>query len=189
MNEENAKKLLFEVDDVLKKIPLDYILYGGTLLGAIRDKKFIDVDKDVDFACLIEDFTPVAKDLAKTFENKGFEVHLVNHRHERPWGGLIYGIKLKKYGIPSDLFGWSRINYRRYVVSHYGSFVLVHTAEYLEKRKLIDFYGRRLPVPKDYEGLLREKYGDWRKPHMHFNNVCKPTCRKDLQEGNDFWWV
>lgn len=184
MDKENAQKLLFEVADILESVELPFMLYGGTCLGAYREDKFIDCDEDVDFACLHEEFLPLAKELAEKFTNAGFEVHIVDHRHEREWDGTIYGLKLSKYGINSDLFGWFNHHDKRFTFSHYGDFILAHDAKYFHMNKDLRFYGRVFRVPEDTEGFLTEKYGDWKIPHKEFNNVCKPTCR---YSGDDFW--
>ena len=189
MNPEDAKKLLFEIANIVETVGLKYMLYGGTCLGAIRDKAFVATDKDVDFACLNEDFVPVAKILVKMFSSAGMTVELIDHRHERPWSGLPYGIKISKYGVNSDFFSHFKVGNRRFVPSHYGSYCLVHKAEYLENLREIEFYGRRFNIPDRYSEFLVEKYGNWREPHREFYNVSKETCRKDCKDGNDFWWI
>ena len=189
MSEENAKKLLFEIDTIVGRIGLTYMLYGGTCLGAIREKSFIFLDLDVDFACLIEDFVLVSKDLMRAFFDNGFDAHLVDHRHDRPWSGLPYGIKLNKYGVNADFFGWTKLGDRRFCPSHFDKFVLVHSSKYLEELRKIEFYGKKFNVPKETHKFLMEKYGNWEKPHQEFSNICEPTCRKEVRAGNDFWWI
>jgi len=189
MNPDDAKKLLFEIASVVETVGLKYMLYGGTCLGAVRDKAFVATDRDIDFACLNEDFVPVAKILAKMFSSIGMTVELIDHRHERPWNGLPYGIKISKYGVNADFFSHFKIGKRRFVPSHNSDFCLVHEARYLEDLTEVEFYGRRFNIPTDYDGFLTEKYGDWREVHPSFYNVSKDTCRKVCKDGDDFWWV
>ena len=47
-SEKKAVKLLLDVNDILKNSNVDYWIEGGTLLGAIRDKKLIPWDHDLD---------------------------------------------------------------------------------------------------------------------------------------------
>ena len=189
MIEADAKKLLFEVDDIAREIDLQYILYGGTCLGAVRDKAFIDIDRDVDFVCLHEDFLDRYEELVEKLLQNQFEVEIVDHRHRRPWCGTPYGIKLRKYGISSDFFGWIKKGQWRYCPGHNEAYVLAHRAKHIQERTTIEFYGRTFNIPKDYVGFLNDKYGDWKNKHDEFDNVCKPTVRKEVRGGDDFWWV
>jgi len=189
MNEENAKTFLFEIADVAEAVRIPFMLYGGTCLGAVREGKFIDVDEDIDFACLSEDFIHIAQYIADAFAEAGMQVELVDHRHDRPWSGIPYGIKLHKHGINSDFFCHTSIGGRRFVPSHLGEYCLVHKAEHLEQLVTVDFYGRPFHIPREYTRFLEDKYGDWKVPHKEFANVSQPTCRKDCKDGNDFWWI
>ena len=182
MNEINAKKLLFVVADALEEVQASFFLYGGTFLGAVRDKKFIEIDRDVDLAMLQEDLLLKAQMITKQFVKKGLEIEIIDHRHVRAWDSSIYAIKFHGYGINGDLSAFKKIDGKRAMPSHIGDFWLVHTAKFLEQLSEIKFYGRIFKCPKDANGFLTEKYGDWRTPHKEFYNVSKPTCRK-----SEFW--
>jgi len=178
MIEENAKKLLFDVADVLEKVGVEFFLYGGTLLGAVREKRFIEIDKDVDLAILQEELLPAVEEITKRLKiEKKMRVHVVDHRHKRFWNGGVYAIKFKGYGINGDLTAFTRMKGKRAVPSHIGDFWLVHEARFLEELSTIEFYGRTFKRPRDVNGFLTEKYGDWRTPHKEFYNISK--CRMD----------
>lgn len=176
MNEINTKKLLFEAADVLEDIGVEFFLFDGTFLGAVRENRFIKIDRDIDLAMLHENFLPVAKDVGNRLIKKGIKIEIIDHRHEKPWDGSIYAIKFYGYGEHGDLVGYAKIKGKRAVPSHVGDFWRVHTARFLEELSEIEFYGRIFKVPKNADSLLTEEYGDWRTPHKEFYNISK--CRK-----------
>jgi len=177
MNNLNAKKLLFAVKDACDEVGLEFFLYGGTCLGAIREKKFIAIDKDVDTACLLENLTPVIKKLNEAFKARGLVTEIIDHRHYAPWDGSVYAIKYAGFGEHGELTAFKRHKDKRVIPSHANKHWLVHKAEYLEELRVITFYRRKFNVPKDTDGFLTEKYGNWRIPHEKFYNVSK--CRVD----------
>jgi len=176
MNEANAKKLLFEVADVLDNIGADYFLNAGTLLGAIRNKKFIDSDRNVDLTMLQENLIPIAKELESRLMKKGIKVHIIDHRHSKPWNGSVYAIKFRGYGVHGELSSYIKIKGKRAIPSHLSNHWFVFTARFFEELDEIEFYGRTFKCPKDADGFLAEIYGNWRTP-AKLSDVAYP-CKK-----------
>jgi len=177
MDELKAKKLLFEVADCLEELDFSYFLYGGTLLGAIREKKFIEIDRDIDLGCLMEDFKPRAFEIRDKFLANDIRFEFVDHRHKAPWDGTPYCIKFYKYGEHGDFVAWTKKDKDRFCPSHANDYALIHPALLLEELGQVEFYGRTFSIPKDFDTFLKHKYGDWRTPHKKFYNLSRPGCR------------
>ena len=64
-------ELLDEFDRVCKLLGIDYFLDSGTLLGAIRDGRFIPWDDDIDVIMLRKDYDVLISDMGKSFQ-KGY---------------------------------------------------------------------------------------------------------------------
>lgn len=178
MNETNAKKLLFTVADVLEDIGVEFFLFLGTFLGAVREKRFIEIDEDIDLGILQENLLPKAQIISSQFIKKGLRIEVIDHRHKKPWDGSIYAIKFYGYGEHGDLVGYAKMKGKRAVPSHAGDFWMVHTAKFFEELGEVEFYGRNFKIPKDINGALTELYGDWRTPIKRFDKPYETRCRK-----------
>lgn len=80
-------QLLRIVDNVLRKLQIDYWLDYGTLLGAVRHKGFIPWDDDMDISVVRSDFDYLKTLLPKKLSKYGIEVSIddsrlgVSYRH------------------------------------------------------------------------------------------------------------
>lgn len=189
MNHENAKKLLFDLDDVLNLLNIPYMLYAGTLLGAVRENDFISVDLDLDIAIMEENFN-WAKILT-TLECAGFKCEVIDHRHTRHWDGTVYAIKCKKYGERCDIVCLLKLGDKRYNPSHIDDPIFVHTEKYCYPWKKITMFGREFNIPEEYDNWLKEHYGDtWRVPSGVFWSDLRLFGTAKFPKGDDdFWWA
>jgi len=73
INENKVVESLKKVKNILEKKDIDFWLDTGTLLGAIREKKFIQWDKDIDIGVFYKDIKKI-KECFKELKNSGFEI-------------------------------------------------------------------------------------------------------------------
>ena len=73
MKEEDLVRSLKRINNVLKSADIDYWLDAGTLLGAVRENRFLPWDYDIDIGAWQKDVSDILKATSK-LEKEGFEV-------------------------------------------------------------------------------------------------------------------
>ena len=189
MNEENARKLLFDVADALDEVRLPFCLGAGTLLGAIREDRFIPIDQDIDLWARAEEFEPLVPAIVAAMAARGIKAGLVNHRHAGYWDGRFYALKFQKYGEHGDLTTFTKLGPYRYNPTH-GSqqpFCIVFDVDKFDEWSRIQFYDRPFRVPCDYNYILYQLYDNWQVPDTehnqpHLNRAYQPhfLTKKDI---------
>jgi len=167
MNATHALDNLRLVRDVLHRHGARPFLVDGTLLGAVREGRFIAHDTDVDTGCFIEDLRPR---LQCALTRAGFRLHRI---YGTPARG--YQLSLKRHKIKTDVFFYYRDPQGRYHAAwqkgqpiryRYWDFGLAP----------IQFLGLRFLVPDDPERFLRTKYGEvWRTPQVEWDWAWGPA--------------
>lgn len=94
MKEEIAVSVLKQVKETLDKHDIEFWLNLGTLLGAVRDGKFIPWDHDIDTATWYENISKLASALEE-FRRKGFAVY----------GQVSYPRNYHIYDIHTNILG------------------------------------------------------------------------------------
>ena len=136
---------------------LDFILFYGTLLGAIREQDFISHDEDIDIAMPITDLEHF-KNLLFVLRENGFEVARFEKR------GLM---SIMRNGEYIDIYFFTP-----YPEDNRLSTCICDICEvkYINNTTQMEFQGEMYTIPKDSEELLNFFYGkDWRTPIAMFN--------------------
>lgn len=177
---ENLIDFLNDVCETLKSMEVNYWLEGGTLLGAIRDKKLIPWDHDLDIGLLFES-EKKSKKIVKVLKNK-FKVKALSFpEYDDIWQlGDIRLLKVyKNKYIKSktdpclDIFFYYKGELDdigpvyKYVVWNRNAY---HPEKFLNNLKRAELEGIEFPVPGLYEEFLEAKYGaDWKTPKKEWN--------------------
>lgn len=165
MNKERAKQVLFDIIDIFEKYNIEYFLFLGTLLGAVREKDFIEGDNDIDIGildCFWNNpylYKKVAKDLLK----KG--LHITSILENSVMTIVKNGDANKDEEINVDLYYGHTNHFRDKNVIFLGNTWRMEIPNgYMYGLSEIDFLGRMVSVPHDPEKFLDDLYLDgWRE--------------------------
>lgn len=196
MNEENAKKLLFDVADALDEVGLPFCLGSGTLLGAVRDNEFMPIDLDIDLWARAEEFEPLVPAILIAMQNRGLKTEVIDHRHAGYWDGRYYAIKFSGHGEHGDLTAFTKMpGNLRYNPTHASEdpFCIVFNADdfYFQSWPYRLFYGRKFWIPNNFVAILDELYEpQWRIPHVRYDEPCNhPAYKSHFLTKQDIAYV
>ncbi len=179
--EKRAISLLFDVKKIIEELSLRYWIEGGTLLGAVRDKKLIPWDHDIDMGMINSSDLEIKK-LIKKLKKKFYVSVKSFDDTEGNWKlGSFRVIKVYpkkniffKDKLCLDIFIYylgsiPSVNGKvyKYVVWGKNAF---HKRSFFDTLEEIDFYGKKISVPSNYENFLEVKYGPtWKTPNKKWN--------------------
>ncbi len=155
INKSIAKENLLLLKKKLDLIDIQYGLIAGTLLGAVREKDFIDHDEDIDLFFFDEDRERVF-DIVPQLKDNGFEIARYDCR------GMMSVMRKGEY---IDFYFFSKFNNELR-----GCCGWLIPKYFLENTALLKFQGAMFIVPKDYVEYLKFEYGySWFTPIAYFN--------------------
>lgn len=170
--QRNALMVLTQFDEVLRESKVPYCLFWGSLIGAVREHGFIKHDCDIDVAVWKSDYS---EKLKEAFLNHGF-----SHKHRFLVDDGQYGMEdtFEKDGVSIDVFYFyvDKENGMPYCTSFDYMEDCVTWKECIQKHnnikvykfyydlprdfKYVPFETIKLPIPSNYDGILRSYYGD-----------------------------
>lgn len=176
----NAGKLAIKhITESFDKLGVPYFLHCGTLLGCVREKRFISIDVDVDFAICAENYTPklemelrrypplfvqgvkkfCASERNKLFygpEDEEFWPYKVGVKVQDPETKAVVGCDIGIFYLGKGEREGRRCHYRT---------SMTFPRENMEKLRVAEFYGMRVTIPENAEGHLELQYGkNWSIP-------------------------
>lgn len=178
------------VTDELEKNNIKYWLECGTLLGAYREGKLIDIDYDMDIGVFNEDSERIKKlmeqmifdnklnklPFAKWIDNKIYQIDFNTIDDIKPMWLDIYFFNVKNNFAYSSFFTKDdgilkcKSNLRQLIN--------------LEKIKLYDY---SFYCPSDVELYLKIRYGEnFYKKQSYCEKLNKPWCDVDDNVGNEY---
>lgn len=166
---------ILELNDI-KPFPI-----AGSLLGLVRDGKFMEYDKDADVGIFVNDYDEIFKIVSKICDEPRFiSSMMINYSKEsHAWNvALLDAVN----GTTIDLFFF----YRQPTLIEYGVYTICGTLKWtfkpfeLTRQSLV---GREYWLPENIEEHLFEMYGDsWREPIEAWDSLLNcPNLTVDSQ--------
>lgn len=156
-------KTLFDMDNILSRNNQKYFLACGTVLGAIREKKFIEHDDDIDLGIFVDDYN-------KEIEHQILKKFKLNHRLGDIKTGYEISFVHPETHISIDIF----LHYRDKNYFWCPSFFnmcdkaknkMCRWKYNFNSLKPINFLGRIFNIPDPVDQYLVDAYGpDWQTP-------------------------
>jgi phosphorylcholine metabolism protein LicD len=166
IKEDNFKKCLEEMKEILENNNQTFFLACGTLLGCYREKKFISYDGDIDIGILEEDFD--INIVNKILDTKKYKLSKKYGSYEKK--NLEYTFTHTN-GIRIDIFIYYKIKDNFYYTSTFNDICskkkdgFCKWGRHISGFKETEFYGKKYLIPSNVEEHLIDSYGeDYMKP-------------------------
>ena len=145
--------IMLNVKKIVESEGINLLLANGTLLGAVREKDFIEWDDDVDMDILAHEFEPKFESIkAKIISsNPDYIVRAITHH---PWMKINVLDKGEKVGILA-IYKNEKCYFR-------GPYVWPH--EVYDNLEKIEFRGEKFMTPKIKQYLVHQYGANWKKP-------------------------
>ena len=166
---KRGPEVLSKIVEVFKKNGIFAYATSGTLLGVVRDHKFISSDDDLDFGFLSDRIS--ARDVLKIFIENGFS-YMFCWKYQ----GELTVFKLSYNDVPIDFYAYMPYEDRRIAHSYYwdekenypdttANSLLGVLYPQITDVTFVEVYGVQVPVPANYDEVLTTNYGKgWKVP-------------------------
>lgn len=158
----NLYYILESLDNIFKKLQIEYSIFCGTLLGAYRNGGLIPWDDDCDIVIMNKDYH---KTLTNKFKDMLEEYNL---SIDYVWHGYKISVKTSVRNPYDELYPYVDIFCLRYIPQNdryeywfredYANSSILHNELY--PLKTCKFGSLELPCPNDIESYLKREYGD-----------------------------
>ena len=157
INKKIASQNLVLMKKIFESFDIEFVLLFGTVVGAVRDKDFIDYDHDTDTGIYEEDRPKLIRAIPTLLEN-GFDIIRTKYPDD-----LVTFMKEDEY-IDVGIFRFIRKNLKDYY-TYQGHLI---SSKFLGKLEKISFLGEEFNIPSNKELYLSKTYGsDWGLPRRN----------------------
>lgn len=181
---KNGSLVIKEIHSMFKKTNIVYFIDFGTLLGFIREGTFISHDLDIDIGIL-----KANNKEKRIIENKMVDLNF-KKEHEFVYKNNVVEQAYTKKNIKVDFFFYEHDRKNSYCyafykipeikysnVNQFTTFRFKYSK--IKNVELKNINGIRVNIPKNYDKLIVEKYGEkWDIPNEDWSFSDAPTIEK-----------
>jgi len=172
---ESRKEKFLEICKILDDLKIFYFIQGGTLLGARREKRFIEWDWDVEISLYDYDFIKNFDDIIKSLRlNKFYIAKSDKYLTQKIDCYKEYSQEVSTFTLLSWSYSKKNKNYYRLKIN-----IPEH---FLNKYEEIFFYEKNFFAPYPIDDYLSYQYGDWKTRRRSSNKekyMSKEFYKKD----------
>lgn len=169
MLKEQAFKNIVDFQKVMNELKIPFWLSEGLLLGLYREKDCILGDEDDVDVCLWNEYADRSDEIIRALESIGFQL-LNDWKLE---GDTSEGIAMTRNGSKIDII-FTRKNDKEvfFLARNFGNMGEFPYFAFVFPKELYDEFGEiqwrdvKFPCPKNIEGYLTARYGDWKTPKL-----------------------
>ncbi|OEF97718.1 LicD family protein [Desulfuribacillus alkaliarsenatis] len=161
-----ARESLFFILDQFEKNNIKHFIDFGALLGIVREGDFISWDDDIDIAIYASDFDKVAEILKNNIYKNSIDSSV-------QWEGFLAYNKSDDSAISIDLTIKDNQPIKKFSINisaiyfdeeHAITGVNHAPKHHFTQYEKINYFGKQIRVPYEYESYLEFTYGNWRQP-------------------------
>ncbi len=177
-NLQIAEKMLYDVTKVFESTGTNYWLEGGTLIGIVREQRLLPWDNDMDISMLDTSKLKLFL-IVPILMLKGYRITLQNHQADiGPFKkGQLKIVKIRNFApgfkkgqVTLDIFLKRQVNGDCFWVVGIDKRVLKSTPAHLTNSQTSwKFKAKDYLIPKEYNGYLSFRYGDWQTPQKEWD--------------------
>lgn len=189
----DVMKVIF---DALEPLKVKYFFDFGSLLGIIREGKFLGHDTDVDISCCVNElseFREISKKIDFAVSKVGFQKRhdvyldgeLVVNTYYYKGVSIDFFANLYKDGFDNsfDMYRIANVEYSTKTEASVWRCRRAHT----ENTKLIEVGHVLVRVPENAEEVLAYEYGeDWRVPNPDWDEFSSPNVIFEENSRGDY---
>ncbi len=166
VTQSKKAEALEQITQKLEQHGVRPFLAFGTLLGMVREQRFMPHDGDMDLGILTTEAT--ARSVKPFFEALGFQITRYEQEIETPWPCRLKAENQEGITVDVVFFHSDSNRYLTYCKCYGETLIRKRTPFTLRKE---DFLGIGVWIPDPPEQFLTENYGIWHKQAPYYDHI------------------